>query len=293
MKGSTGKLKSSPARAVSFIAGPFVPERTKGIPKGELTLSTERLEAYRLFLKDSIRKTINFAQTDQSRGVDPPPIEKPFSADARRVDLVKPGRWTTIPARDLTEAIGNRRSRRAYRREPLTIEELSFLLWATQGIRQRIDAGHAYRTVPSAGCRHALETYLSVLNVEGLEPAIYRYLPLEHQLLFEFAEDRLSRKMVAATFGQPCPGRAAVTFIWTTIPYRMEWRYGLAAHKVIAIDAGHVCQNLYLACEAIGAGTCAIAAYDQEALDTLLRIDGKEEFAVYLAPVGRTKKPGR
>lgn len=253
-------------------------------------MSQERLESYRYFLKDSIRKTINFARTDQSRGVEPPPIEKPFSADARRVNLMKQEKWTTIPACDLVVAIGNRKSRRAYRRESLTLEELSFLLWATQGIRQRIDAGHAYRTVPSAGCRHALETYLCVLGVEGLEPGIYRYLPLEHQLLFEFTEDRLAQKMVAATFGQPYPGQAAVTFIWTTIPCRMEWRYDLAAHKVIAIDAGHVCQNLYLACEAIEAGTCAIAAYDQEALDRLLRVDGTDEFAVYLAPVGKRRK---
>ena len=67
----------------------------------------------------------------------------------------------------------------------------------------------------------------------------------------------------------------------------MEWRYGIAAHKVIALDAGHVCQNLYLACEAIDAGTCAVAAYDQEAIDALLRLDGKEEFVIYLAPVGK------
>jgi len=67
----------------------------------------------------------------------------------------------------------------------------------------------------------------------------------------------------------------------------MEWRYGLAAHKVIALDAGHVCQNLYLACEAIGTGTCAIAAYDQEELDEFLGLDGENEFAIYLAPVGK------
>ncbi len=78
-----------------------------------------------------------------------------------------------------------------------------------------------------------------------------------------------------------------MTFIWTAIPYRMEWRYGLAAHKVIAIDAGHVCQNLYLACEAIVAGTCAVAAYDQDAVDHLIGVDGEEEFAIYLAPVGK------
>ncbi|MFW6236956.1 MAG: nitroreductase family protein, partial [Desulfosudaceae bacterium] len=70
---------------------------------------------------------------------------------------------------------------------------------------------------------------------------------------------------------------------------RMEWRYDLAAHKVIALDAGHVCQNLYLACETIRAGTCAIAAYDQEELDELLGLDGDNEFAIYLAPVGRVK----
>jgi SagB-type dehydrogenase family enzyme len=67
----------------------------------------------------------------------------------------------------------------------------------------------------------------------------------------------------------------------------MEWRYGLTAHKVIAIDAGHVGQNLYLACQAVGAGTCAIAAYDQEAMDGLLRLDGQEEFTIYLASVGK------
>ena len=70
----------------------------------------------------------------------------------------------------------------------------------------------------------------------------------------------------------------------------MEWRYDIAAHKVIAIDAGHVCQNLYLACEAIDAGTCAMAAYDQEEMDKLLRVDGQNEFAIYLASVGKKLK---
>jgi SagB-type dehydrogenase family enzyme len=68
----------------------------------------------------------------------------------------------------------------------------------------------------------------------------------------------------------------------------MEWRYDRAAHKVIALDAGHVCQNLYLACTAMGMGTCAIAAYDQDDCDELLAVDGEEEFTVYIAPVGRT-----
>ena len=250
-------------------------------------MDRDSLKQFRYFLKDSIRKKVNFSETDQNRGIDVPPIEKPYRTDAVRIDLVKPGEWKKIAGVDLAKAIGNRQSRRIYREEPLSLEEISFLLWATQGVRGEVVGGQAYRTVPSAGCRHALETYLAVLNVEGMAPGIYRYLPLSHQLLHEFSEKQLASKLVQAVFGQPYPGHAALTFIWTAIPYRMEWRYGLAAHRAIAIDAGHVCQNLYLACEAIGAGTCAIAAYDQEALDRLLRVDGEEEFALYLASVGR------
>ena len=248
------------------------------------------MEQYRAFLKDTIRKRIDFSQTDQSRGIHPPPVEKPFPADAVLIDLPRDESWTGIAGVRLSDAIKHRKSHRTFLNRSITSYELSFLLWATQGIRHQIDRGHAYRTVPSAGCRHALETHLCVLNCEGLEPGMYRYLPLEHKLLFEFADDRLKEKIVEAVFGQTYPGKAGVTFIWTAIPYRMEWRYDLAAHKVIAIDAGHVCQNLYLACEAIGAGTCAIAAYDQEALDRLLRIDGVDEFAIYLAPVGKIEK---
>ncbi len=245
------------------------------------------MEKYRYFLKDSIRKTVDFSRTDQSRGVPPPPLEKPFDPNATRIDLISPGQWKNIGRVDLMSAIENRKSRRNFKDEPLTLEELSFLLWAIQGIRQYINPGTAFRTVPSAGCRHALETYLWVLHVEGLKPGCYRYLPVEHQLLFEFHADRAAEKITKASFGQYFTGSAAVTFIWTAIPYRMEWRYSIAAHKVIAIDVGHACQNLYLACETIGAGTCAIAAYDQELMDQLLRLDGKDEFVIYLAPVGK------
>ena len=244
-------------------------------------------ERYRYFLKDTIRQKIDFSQTEQSRGIEPPPLEKPAPADARRVDLVPPDRWTHVRGADLQSAIGNRKSRRTFNPEPLSLEELSFLLWATQGVKQRIDRFTALRTVPSAGARHALETYLCVFRVEGVDAGFYRYLPLEHQLVFEFHEERASHRMTEATMGQSFTGGSAVTFIWTAIPRRMEWRYDLAAHKVIAIDAGHACQNLYLACEAIKAGTCAVGAYHQELMDQLLRIDGQEEFTIYLAPVGK------
>ena len=76
-------------------------------------------------------------------------------------------------------------------------------------------------------------------------------------------DDQLPEKVADACYGQAFVGKAAVVFIWTVIPYRTEWRYGPVSHKVIAMDAGHLCQNLYIAAESIGCGTCAIGAYNQ------------------------------
>jgi SagB-type dehydrogenase family enzyme len=245
-------------------------------------MSKDLLNMYRYFLKDTIRKRIDFRLTDQNQGIPSPPLEQPVKKKTKTVNLPDRSTWAGIPELDITAAIGNRKSRRVYTTESLSIDELAYLLWCTQGMRN-----NPFRNVPSAGCRHAFETYLAVLNVEGIVPGMYRYLPLSHQLSFEFSDEMLAKKMVTASLGQSYPGKAAVTFIWVAVPYRMEWRYGLAAHKVIAIDAGHVCQNLYLACETINAGTCAIAAYDQEEMDELLGIDGENEFTIYLAPVGK------
>jgi SagB-type dehydrogenase family enzyme len=242
---------------------------------------------FRFFLKDSVRQMVDFRGTDQNRGIAPPPVEKPVPATAQVIDLIPPEELHDISDMRVFTAIANRRSRRVFRRDPLTLKELSFLLWATQGIRKIAAPGTAFRVVPSAGCRHALETYLCVFHVQGVEEGVYRYLPIEHQLLLVAQPSDLLSLLSEAALGQDFAGKSAVTFIWTAIPYRMEWRYDIAAHKVIALDAGHVCQNLYTACEAINAGTCAIAAYHQEEMDDLLGIDGDEEFTIYLAPVGK------
>ena len=134
----------------------------------------------RYFLKDSIRKTIDFSKTDQNLGVPPPPIEKPYQNDQKVISLIPPPDLVVLYTMTLQSAISNRQSRRQFTGESISLTELSFLLWATQGIRQPIDYGHALRTVPSAGARHAIETYLCVLNVNDLDPGFYRYLPLEH-----------------------------------------------------------------------------------------------------------------
>lgn len=247
------------------------------------TISTA---AGRYFLTDRIRDEVNFRSTAQAEGEAPPPVQKPVAANSRIVTLPPP-QECAIPPCDLRTAIARRESRRRFTGEPLSPAELSFLLWATQGVRRELHQAAVLRTVPSAGCRHPFETYLAVLNVAELSSGIYRYLPLDHALVVEREPDNLAARVVAATRGQQFAGRAAATFFWTVLPERTEWRYAEASYKVIALDAGHVCQNLYLACEAIGAGTCAIAAYNQTMSDELLGVDGSNEFTIYIGPVGK------
>lgn len=246
----------------------------KGIKKG------------RDFLKATIWSKEEMIETDQKRGKPQPPIEKSYDNDAAIVDLTLPDKFTVgdVPLR---EVITKRRSRRKFAKKPLPLEELSFLLWSTQGVKEVFNNKVTLRTVPSAGARHPFETYLAIHDVEGIKPGLYRYLALEHKLLFLKEVDELPRKLIEASLGQRFVGECAVTFIWTVIPYRTEWRYAQASHKVIAIDIGHVCQNLYLAAESIGAGTCAVAAYDQSKMDSLIGVDGEDEFVIYMAPVGK------
>ncbi len=250
-------------------------------------MKRDDIDHNRNFLKDSLRLQINFRLTDQSQGVEPPPLQKPVPEGQAPIPLPGKEAWHTFAHTSLMAAIENRQSRRRFIPQPLLLSELAFLLWATQGIREIVGPGTAFRVVPSAGCRHAFETYLAINEIEGLAPGIYRYLPIEHALIYEHDTDNLRAELSRATLGQHFIASAPVTFIWTCLPYRMEWRYHTAAHRVIALDAGHVAQNLYLACEAIGAGTCAIAAYNQELMDQLLNVDGEEEFTIYLAPVGK------
>lgn len=243
-------------------------------------------ESGRYFLTDRIRDEVDFRDTPQSEGIEPPPVQKPIPPGSRIIPLPSRENWSIAPC-DLQSAIGNRASHRRFTEELFSLEELSFLLWSTQGVRAKLHEAAVLRTVPSAGCRHPFETYLAVLRVGELEAGLYRFLPLENSLLLVRLVDNLPGHLIAATRGQGFSAQAAVTFIWSVIPERTEWRYAEASHKVIALDAGHVCQNLYLACEAIGAGTCAIAAYDQLLTDTLLGVNGDDEFSIYIAPVGK------
>lgn len=231
------------------------------------------------------------------KGVAPPPIQKPYPAGVTLVDLISPDKLT-VGNCPLPEAINRRRSRTGYTDDPLSGEVLSFLLWSTQGVSEIVrgeNGAVAYhrRTVPSGGARHPFETYVLAARVSDLEPRLYRFLPVEHKLL-PLSDDRhLMERVMEGCYRQEFVGRAAAVFLWTAIPFRTEWAYGYVAHRMIAIEIGHVCQNLYLAAEAVGMGACAVLGYDQGVLDRLLGVDGDEEFTLYVATVGGVpQEPG-
>lgn len=241
----------------------------------------------REFLKANWSRLEGFS-SDQNLGETIPPMQKSLPGDVQPIPLGEINH-TDFSVHSLDEMIAERKSIRKFTEAKLTLAELSWLLWATQGVREVFrDDTISMRTVPSGGSRHPFETYLVVNRVEGLEKGLYRYLPIDHSLVLLPGcpdEDTVSE----ACLGQEFCGNSAVCFIWTAIPYRTEWRYGPVSAKIIALDAGHLCQNLYLAVGEIGAGTCAIGAYDQLKADLLVGVDGRDEFVVYIAPVGKVE----
>lgn len=268
---------------------------------------------------------VDIIPSDQRLGLPPPPLQVPLqvplaTADGEQADEPSAAaagiasiELIPLPAPDTVRHLGSasfesitaaRKSRRAYGPREISQEELSFLLWASAGIKQAEKAKRpgtvwALRTVPSGGCRHPLELFVYARRVAGVEPGLYRYRPIEHAL----APVRRAPELAAAAQGAALEAQdaafdralygqlwdCAALFVWTAVPYRTEWRYHQASAKIILLDAGHACQALYGACEALGLGTCALGAYEQAALDRLLGVDGNEELAIYAAPVGRPK----
>ena len=246
----------------------------------------------RTFMKGIRREDPYFDsfQSDQDQKLPQPPLVKaPMAEKEYRIDL--PRNFDSLAMKDtLPQLLARRRSSRVYSGEAMTLQQLSFLLYATQGItgirgRQYV----ALRPVPSGGARHPFETYLLVQQVTGLTPGAYHYLPMTHQLEYLGTPDDMDQSIRSALLEQAWAAQANVLFFWSVVAYRAEWRYGIYAHRTALIDVGHVGQNLYLSAGALGLGACAIAAFQDEICSSLFGLDGTEEFIVYTAVVGTVR----
>ncbi len=185
----------------------------------------------------------------------------------------------------LWECLKNRRSIRRYSDTPITRKELSNLVWATQGVTEKI-GHHLLRTAPSAGALYPFETYLYLNNVEGFEKGLY-HLHVASFSLEELKKGDFSKELAEAALGQRMVARAGVVFLWSAVPLRCMAKYRNRGIRYIFLDLGHLCQNLQLAATALGLGSCPIGAFFDDELNELLELDGIEESIVYLNPVGK------
>ncbi|MGD8238273.1 MAG: SagB/ThcOx family dehydrogenase, partial [Armatimonadota bacterium] len=197
-------------------------------------------------------------------------------------------RAETSGGRGLWRILNGRRSRRRYRDVPLSVREVSQLVWATQGVTGRT-SDHEVRTAPSAGALYPCETYLVANRVNGLDPGVYHYLVRDHELeLLQRGE--LSTEIAAACLDQRMAAGAAVVFVWTAVVDRSRWKYGERCIRYVYLDAGHIGAHLSLAAEAMGLGSCMIAALYDDEVNAIVGVDGERETTLYVGAVG---KPAR
>jgi len=220
------------------------------------------------------------AESDQLKGIPMPPFEDEWDESAL-IALPEP-KTAELKKRDIVQVFAERVSRRKLGAGPISMSDLSFLLWASAGMRE-ITAGRIFRTVPSAGSRHPFESFFYADKVDGLKSGLYRYIAQKNAVVpvsfKDGLKDELNRCIKNQWFG------CAVAIFWVSNAYSSEWRYTHHSHKVSTIDVGHIGQNAYLAAEALGIGCCTIGAYLQE-IDKFLEVDSDNEFCVYIGVFG-------
>jgi SagB-type dehydrogenase family enzyme len=181
----------------------------------------------------------------------------------------------------LERALRERRSVRGFQSAPLTLDEISQLLWAAQGITD----GDGGRTAPSAGALYPLEIYVIVGNVTSLNPGVYKYRPRAHELVKRREEDWRSA-LADAALNQSCVGSGAAVLVFTAVYERVTGTYGRRGVRYTDMEAGHAAQNVHLQAVALGLGAVAVGAFEDNAVRSILRAE-KNERPLYIIPVGR------
>jgi SagB-type dehydrogenase family enzyme len=184
----------------------------------------------------------------------------------------------------LEEAIARRRSERCFTPEPISLSQLSQILWAAQGIS---DTSWEFRTVPSAGATYPLEVLVACggNGVEGVEDGIYRYHTTHHSLIQHHKGD-VRLELARAALEQQFLYQAPVDIIICAIYPRTTRHYGSRGERYVHMEVGHAGQNIYLQVIALGLATVAIGAFYDERVREVLRLDRQYE-PLYIMPIGK------
>lgn len=204
---------------------------------------------------------------------------------AHRIDL--PGRDFELPV-SLGSALSQRRSRREFQPNTLKLELLGRLLYASYGVTHKyVEAGHfaTLRSSPSAGGLCPLELYLVAQQIEGLADGIYHYDSWGHQLE-QLREGAFHEKLAGMMIGQPYLSQANLVVCITAVFERETWKYGERGYRYVLLEAGHVCQNLYLVAAALGLSAVSVGGFFDHEVNRLLCLPEGEEDTVYLCCIG-------
>jgi SagB-type dehydrogenase family enzyme len=206
----------------------------------------------------------------------------PFVKGEERDIVVEKGIILPVPRfrgeLSLEEAIYKRRSVRSFTSQQLTWEQISQLLWATQG---ETDKERGFRAAPSAGALYPLEIYL--LNAEGM----FHYIPSGHKLEMVSKKD-LRPSLARAALFQNFISEAPVSIVVCAVYGRTMRRYGQRGRRYVHIEVGHAAENLNLQAVSLGLGSVCVGAFDDQAIRSLLALPSGYE-PLYIIPVGYVK----
>jgi SagB-type dehydrogenase family enzyme len=208
----------------------------------------------------------------------PPPEPTPAPTPEAAITLPEPQHDSEV---SLEQSLLERRSIRSYSEEPVTIQELSQLLWAAQGVTDE----RGFRTAPSAGALYPLELYVVAGNVQDLAPAVYRYGPEEHSLAWVLDGDRRSQ-LAEAALSQSFVEAGALAVVITAVYERTTLKYGERGVRYVHIEAGHATQNLLLQATVMELGAVPVGAFNDDSVARLLDLPDDEQ-PLYIIPVGR------
>ncbi len=178
------------------------------------------------------------------------------------------------------EALLKRRSVREYASVPLTLAEVSQLLWAAQGMTSESGG----RAAPSAGALYPLEVYLAVGNVQGLAPAVYKYRPGRHELV-KIKDGDVRAGLSDAAVGQSCVKEGAIDMVIAAVYERTTRKYGERGVRYVHMEAGHAAQNIYLQAASLGLGVVTVGAIDDSRVKSVVGMSD-DEMPLYVVPVG-------
>ncbi|MCF7926553.1 MAG: SagB/ThcOx family dehydrogenase [Candidatus Izimaplasma sp.] len=222
---------------------------------------------------------LNYKKTDKALNKKQPFQVKSYDSN----DIYALPGLEELSNKSFKDIVLDRRSRRKYSEGELSLNKLAYLCDLTSSVRETSETW-IKGVIPTGGATKALDAYIYINNVSDLPRGLYYYRPIEkdlQKLPFNISNDDIDEALKKQLRG------AQVVFIWGATPYRTEYKYSYTAHKMIAMEVGHACQNVYLATEALDLGCVAIAAYDQKKFDQIMKFDGEKEFVIYAATVGK------